>query len=134
MEILEGYVEHIRFQNQENGFVIATLSGSDGDTTIKGVMPGITEGIFIEAHGDFIDDKNYGLQFDVTSYLEVLPEDSESIRKYLASGAVKGIGRVMADRIVDMFGDDTFRIMDDSPEELARVKGISKKKIRIKLN
>lgn len=128
MKILEGYVDHIIFRNDENGFAIAKLTGKEGETTVKGSMPALSEGIYIEAHGDYVETANYGTQFEVVSYIEVLPDDSQAIRKYLASGAVKGIGKVMADRIVDMFGDDTFRIMDDCPEELARVRGISKKK------
>ncbi len=130
MEEIVGYVDHIIFQNQENGYTVFELVGDEEDIICVGLCKGITEGESIRAEGDYTEHPMYGKQFKITSYKVVPPTDCASIERYLASGAVKGIGAALAKRIVKMFGEDTFRIVEEEPERLAEVKGISERKAR----
>ncbi len=130
METLTGYVEHIIYQNQENGYTVLVLACEDEEITCVGPCKGLTEGENLEATGEYIEHPVYGSQFKITSYRVVAPSDAISVERYLASGAVKGIGAALAKRIVKCFGDDTFRIMEEEPERLAEVKGISERKAR----
>jgi len=130
METLTGYVEHIIYQNQENGYTVLVFVCEDEEITCVGSCKGLTEGENLEATGEYIEHPVYGSQFKIASYRVVAPSDAISVERYLASGAVKGIGAALAKRIVKMFGDDTFRIMEEEPERLAEVKGISERKAR----
>lgn len=130
MEALTGYVEHIIYQNQENGYTVLVLVCEEEEITCVGSCKGLTEGENLEATGEYIEHPVYGSQFKIASYRVVAPSDAISVERYLASGAVKGIGAALAKRIVKMFGDDTFRIMEEEPERLAEVKGISERKAR----
>ena len=130
MEILTGYVDHIIYQNQENGYTVLVLVCEEEEVTCVGACKGLTEGENLEATGEYIEHPVYGSQFKIASYRVVAPSDAISVERYLASGAVKGIGAALAKRIVKMFGDDTFRIMEEEPERLAEVKGISERKAR----
>ncbi len=130
METLTGYVDHIIYQNQENGYTVLVLACEDEEITCVGACKGLTEGENLEATGEYIEHPVYGSQFKIASYRVVAPSDAISVERYLASGAVKGIGAALAKRIVKMFGDDTFRIMEEEPERLAEVKGISERKAR----
>lgn len=124
---LKGYVEKIRFRNEVNGYTVFDISctGENEDMTCVGNLPFINEGEHIEVTGTYVEHRTYGLQF-LVSHLEIMKnDDSISIERYLASGAIKGIGAVMAKRIVEKFGEDTFRIMEEEPERLAEIKGIS---------
>ncbi len=126
-EKLKGYVEKIRFRNELNGYTVFDLSCSDEneDMTCVGNFPFINEGEHIEVTGSYVEHRTYGLQFSVSSLEVIKSDDNISIERYLASGAIKGIGAVMAKRIVEKFGGDTFRIMEEEPERLAEIKGIS---------
>ena len=130
METLNGYVEHIIYQKQENGYTVFVLVSEDKDITCVGTCKGLTNGENIEAVGDYVEHPVYGEQFKIMSYKVVAPKDSVSVERYLSSGAVKGIGAALAKRIVKRFGDDTFRIMEEEPERLAEIKGISERMAR----
>lgn len=130
MESINGYVEHIIFQNQENGYTVLNLVAEGEEVTCVGIFKGLTQGETISAQGDYIEHPVYGNQFKVSCYETVAPKDSVSMERYLGSGAVKGVGAALASRIVKKFGDDTFRIIEEEPERLAEVKGISERKAR----
>ncbi len=130
METISGYVEHIIFQNQENGYTVMNLVVDEEEITCVGMFKGLTQGETINAEGEYIEHPVYGSQFKASSYRTVAPKDSVSMERYLGSGAVKGVGAALAARIVKKFGDDTFRIIEEEPERLSEVKGISDRKAR----
>lgn len=136
-EIIEGYVEKIVFRNPENGYTVLSLVNDDNETTCVGMFTFINEGEFICATGNYTAHQLYGEQFQVESYEFKEPEDLDAIERYLGSGAIKGIGTALAARIVRKFKQDTFRIIEEEPERLSEVKGISEKmarEIAIQLN
>ena len=129
--LIEGVVESIIYANSENGYTVCSLSSDDGEEIIAvGMMPYLAEGEYIRAFGDFVVHPNYGKQFRVDNYEKSLPADESSILKYLQSGAVKGIGKVTAKRIVDRFGKDTLEVLEKHSEWLSDVKGISVSKAK----
>lgn len=128
MAVVEGCVEKIVFRNEDNGYTVLTLVEDGEEVTCVGTFQYIGEGESVEAEGDYIAHPTYGEQFRVSRYEIKAPEDTMAIERYLASGAVKGIGAVMAARIVKRFKKDTFRIIEEEPERLTEVKGISQKK------
>ena len=127
METIKGFVDHIIFQNADNGYTVLELVGEESEIILVGMMKGLTQGETIEAQGDYIEHPVYGVQFKVQTFKTVMPEDVASIERYLASGAIKGIGAALAARIVKKFGEDTFRIMEEEPERLVEIKGISER-------
>ena len=131
-EKVTGYIDHVIFRNEENGYTVLVIkiSGSEKELTCVGTFPDITQGMTIEAEGQFSQHHMYGKQFQIQSYVEKMPEDTLAMERYLGSGAIKGIGVALAARIVKYFGDDTLRIVEEEPERLAEVKGISEKKAR----
>ena len=131
-EKVTGYIDHVIFRNEENGYTVLVIkiSGSEEELTCVGTFPDITQGMTIEAEGQFSQHHMYGKQFQIQSYVEKMPEDTLAMERYLGSGAIKGIGAALAARIVKYFGDDTLRIVEEEPERLAEVKGISEKKAR----
>lgn len=128
VESLAGYVEHIIYRNADNGYTVLNLVSGEDEITCVGIFSAIAEGENIEAQGEYTEHPTYGQQFKVTSFEEKAPEDEEAIERYLGSGAIKGIGLVMAARIVRRFKEDTFRIIEEEPERLAEIKGISNRK------
>ena len=128
MESLAGYVEHIIYRNADNGYTVLNLVSGEDEITCVGVFSAIAEGENIEAQGEYTEHPTYGQQFKVASFEEKAPEDEEAIERYLGSGAIKGIGLAMAARIVRRFKEDTFRIIEEEPERLAEIKGISSRK------
>lgn len=128
MEKITGYVEHIVYRNTENGYTVLNLVSGEEETTCVGIFSSIAEGENIEAEGEFTEHPTYGEQFKVARFEEKMPEDREAIERYLGSGAIKGIGLALAARIVRRFKEDTFRIIEEEPERLAEVKGISENK------
>ena len=127
---MEGYVEHIIFRNAENGYTVFELVSGEEEVTCTGSFGYLNEGDFVSLEGQFVEHPMYGTQLQVTSYELRPPEDVVAIQRYLGSGAIKGIGETMAGRIVSKFGADTFRIMEEEPERLAEIKGISERKAR----
>ena len=121
-------MEHIIYRNADNGYTVLNLVSGEEEITCVGIFSAITEGENIEANGDYTDHPTYGTQFKVQSFEEKAPEDREAIERYLGSGAIKGIGLALAARIVRRFKEDTFRIIEEEPERLAEVKGISERK------
>jgi len=128
MDILEGFVDKIVFRNEENGYSVLSVICDDEEKTMVGILPYISEGEYIVAEGICSTHMMYGEQFQVKSYKIEAPEDMVSIERYLGSGAIKGIGPIMAARIVKKFKNDTFRIIEEEPERLAEIKGISPRK------
>jgi len=128
VESLAGYVEHIIYRNADNGYTVLNLVSGEDEITCVGIFSAIAEGENIEAQGEYTEHPTYGQQFKVTSFEEKAPEDEEVIERYLGSGAIKGIGLAMAARIVRRFKEDTFRIIEEEPERLAEIKGISNRK------
>ena len=137
METVRGYVEHITYRNEENGYTVLTLSdpgrekeGLDSEFTAVGSLPEVGEGELLELEGAWTSHHIYGEQFRLTSFEIRRPEDTAAIERYLGSGMIKGVRESLAHRIVSTFGKDTFRILDEEPERLSEIKGISKKKAR----
>lgn len=127
MEELQGYVDHIVFRNADNGYTVLNLISDEDEITCVGIFPVVTEGEILLLHGEYTSHPTYGEQFQMKSYETKPPEDVLSMERYLASGAIKGIGVALAARIVRRFKNDTFRIMEEEPERLAEVKGISER-------
>ena len=130
METVTGYVGHIVFRNEENGYTVFHLENDDGEVTCVGNFNFISEGELMELTGEYVNHNVYGTQFKVASHVVKEPEDVVSIERYLGSGAIKGIGAALAARIVRRFKEDTFRIIEEEPERLAEIKGISERKAR----
>lgn len=126
-DVLQGYIEKIVFRNAENGYTVLSLVNDDEEITCVGSFSFINEGEFVQVTGSFTAHPMYGEQFQVTSYEIKEPEDILSMEKYLGSGAIKGIGTALAARIVRRFKERTFQIIEEEPERLAEVKGISEK-------
>ena len=130
MEKIKGYIEHFIYKNSENGYGVANFV-CDGDEIIcTGTFNDADTGDMLEIEGEYVNHPVYGQQFKVSSYVITVPDDVTSMKLYLSSGAIKGIGEALADRIIRQFGEDTFRVIEDEPERLAEVKGISLKKAR----
>lgn len=127
MEKLKGYVDRIIYSNAENGYTVLNLIVDEDEVCCVGTFGKVDAGETLELEGDWTSHPMYGDQFKITSYHAVAADDVESVKRYLASGAIKGVGAALADRIVKKFGDDTFRIMEDEPERLVEVKGISER-------
>ena len=132
MEQREGYIEHIKFRNPDNGYTIFQLSepGGNDELTCVGNFPAISEGEYVKVEGAMTVHVLYGEQLQVSSYEICVPKDRLAVERYLGSGAIKGIGQTMAARIVRKFGDDTFRIIEREPERLAEIRGISDRMAR----
>ena len=129
METITGFVEHIVYRNEENGYTVLNLASNEEDEiTCVGVFQMISEGESLELTGEYTVHPSYGPQFKVQQYSIKAPEDIASIERYLGSGAIKGVGAALAARIVRKFKEDTFRIIEEEPERLAEIKGISERK------
>ena len=130
-DTVTGYIDHIIFRNEDNGYTVMVLKDSkEEELTCVGSFPAVTQGAVIEAEGVYTHHPVYGRQFQISSFTEKMPEDTMAMERYLGSGAIKGIGAALAARIVRRFGEDTIRIVEEEPERLAEVKGISEKKAR----
>lgn len=131
LEIITGYVERIVYRKAENGYTVFALSKEgEEETTCVGTFSVLSEGDFLELKGKYGEHPLYGEQFLVEEYENKEPEDAKAMERYLASGAIKGIGSALAARIVRRFKEDTFRVMEEEPERLAEIKGISHKMAR----
>ena len=130
MESIKGYIDHFIYRNAENGYGVMTFVADGEEITCVGTFHDVDAGDTLELEGEMTEHPVYGEQLKVSGYKVSVPTDAESIERYLGSGAIKGIGEAMARRIVKKFGDDTFRIIEDEPERLAEIKGISARKAR----
>ena len=131
-ESITGYIDHIIFRNEDNGYTVMVLKGvsEEDELTCVGSFPVVTQGASVELEGNFTQHPVYGKQFQAVRLTEKMPEDALAMERYLGSGAIKGIGAALAGRIVRHFGDETFQIVENEPERLSEVKGISEKKAR----
>ena len=131
-ESITGYIDHIIFRNEDNGYTVMVLKGGseEDELTCVGSFPVVTQGASVELEGNFTQHPVYGKQFQAVRLTEKMPEDALAMERYLGSGAINGIGAALAGRIVRHFGDDTFQIVENEPERLSEVKGISEKKAR----
>ena len=131
-ESITGYIDHIIFRNEDNGYTVMVLKGGseEDELTCVGSFPVVTQGASVELEGNFTQHPVYGKQFQAVRLTEKMPEDALAMERYLGSGAITGIGAALAGRIVRHFGDDTFQIVENEPERLSEVKGISEKKAR----
>ena len=130
MEEVKGYVDHIVYRNADNGYTVFNLNNEDGELTCVGTFHYIEEGELLKLTGEYVMHALYGMQLSVSSSEVCEPEDLMSIERYLGSGAIRGLGAALAGRIVRKFREDTFRIIEEEPERLAEVKGISERKAR----
>ncbi len=128
-ELLEltGTIETVIFRNEQNGYTVIELSG-DEEITAVGIMPDVNSGEEVRLIGKFKPHPNYGMQFSVTTYEKTMPSDAIGILKYLSSGAIKGIGPAIAGKIVKEFGSASLDVMENQPERVARIKGITTEK------
>ena len=128
LQKLEGSIEHVIYSNEENGYAICDMAIADDEiVTIVGTLPMISAGDNLAVYGQWIHNPKYGRQFSVSQYERMMPADTASILRYLASGVIKGIGPKTAMRIVEEFGEDTFDVIENHPDWLAEIKGISRK-------
>ena len=134
MPRLEGSVESIVFRNEDNHYTVARFRPNDSGrlfrddlTTIVGVLPGVHVGELLSVEGEWEKDPKYGRQLHITNFTQRLPASKEGIARYLGSGLIKGVGPKKAQRIVEYFGEQTLAIIEQQPERLSEVKGISTK-------
>ena len=130
MEKVKGYIDHIIFQNRENGYAVLSFVEENDELICVGYFKNVEAGEVLEIEGNYIEHPVYGLQLKAESFRVVPPDDVVSMERYLSSGAIKGIGEALAKRIVKAFGEDTFRIIEEEPERLSEIKGISERKAR----
>jgi exodeoxyribonuclease V alpha subunit len=131
MPEIQGVVDDIVFQNEENGYAIAHIVGNNDRITIVGVIPFLSEGQDLKLQGQWVVHPQFGKQFKVEGCEEVLPSTAAGIEKYLASGVISGIGPVTARKIVEKFGEKTLDILDNDIDKLKEIEGIGEKKIDI---
>ena len=128
METVQGYIDHFIYRNELNGYGVAELQTEDEELICVGFFQGIDQGENVKITGQYVEHAVYGLQLKAEKITVIAPEDAYAMERYLAGGAIKGIGASLAKRIVKKFGSDTFRIMEEEPERLAEIKGISERK------
>lgn len=122
---LEGQIEEIIYQNETNSYTIAELVTEEEIYTVVGYLPFINEGDYLSLEGKFVTHQDYGRQFKIETFEKKMPETTEALERYLASGIIKGIGPSTAKKIVDKFGQETISIFKFEPKRLAEIKGIS---------
>ena len=127
METIKGYVDHIIYQNKDNGYAVLSMNVDDEEEICVGIFRGVDNGENLEITGEYVEHPSYGFQFKANSFKAVEPDDLLSMERYLGSGAIKGVGEALAKRIVKKFGKDTFRVIEEEPERLVEVKGISER-------
>ncbi len=128
MEKIQGYIDHFIYFNESNGYGVIELYTEEEDIICVGSFGGIGQGENVEITGQYVEHAVYGRQLKAESIKVLTPEDAFAMERYLAGGAIKGVGPALAKRIVSKFGNDTFRIMEEEPERLAEIKGISERK------
>ncbi len=125
--VICGYVDHIIYQNAENGYTVMSVSDEKNEVTVTGMFRGIETGERVRIEGVMQEHPSYGEQLRMENYEVLAPDDRKSIERYLGSGAIKGVGEKLAQRIVKKFGEDTFRVIEEEPERLVEIKGISER-------
>ena len=127
MEI-KGHVENFIYQNEDNGYSICLFDIGEELITIVGYLPFVNVGDTLKLNGNYVVHQEYGQQFKVLTFEKMLPETTEGMEKYLASGVIKGIGPATAKKIVDNFQEETIHVLKFEPEKLSQIKGITKEK------
>ena len=127
---LKGEVQDIIYQNEVNSYTIATFETPDEETTIVGYLPFVTEGDTLKVIGTYVEHKDYGTQFKVTTFEKLMPETLSALQRYLSNGSIKGVGEATAKRIIKKFGEDTINVIKYDPIRLAEVKGITEEKAK----
>ena len=128
-DTVSGIVDSLIYQNEENGYTVCEIEDTGGNpVTLCGIMPFLGEGDRITAQGAWVNHPTYGRQFRVDSYDKSLPAEEGDILRYVASGAVKGVGPKTAQKIVETFGTDAFDVIANHPDWLCEISGITKKK------
>ena len=128
-DAVSGIVETLIYQNEENGYTVCEIEDTAGNpVTVCGIIPYLSEGDRITVRGSWVTHPTYGRQFKAESFDKTLPAEEGDILRYLASGAVKGIGPKTAQKLVDTFGTDTFDVISNHPDWLEEIPGITKKK------
>lgn len=122
--IREGYIEKIVYKSDETGYCVMSVEGEEGEEIFVGTLPGAGEGLYVIAEGEYVNHPQYDIQFKFSSCEIQMPKDTLGIERYLGSGIIKGIGAVLAKKIVKKFKDDTLRIIEEEPERLAEISGI----------
>ena len=131
ISVVEGSVEGIIYSNEDNGYTILELITDKNElVTAVGIMPYVGEEETLKVYGKWVHNPKYGRQFSVSSYEKVMPTNAASIMRYLASGVIKGIGPKTAQKIVEVYGEDTFDVIENHPEWLGEISGITHKKAR----
>jgi len=130
LDTVTGYVDHIIYQNKENGYAVVALVTEGEELVCVGSFHTIETGETLELEGNFVEHPLYGMQLKVEKAQRVQPDDETSMVRYLGSGAIKGVGESLAARIVKKFGRDSFRVIEEEPERLVEIKGISERKAR----
>ena len=128
MPTLSGIIDKVIYQNKDNGYTVAALETPDGEITVVGLLPMVAEGEQIEVEGEYKLNPKHGQQFEVSSFLSKLPVEEAAILRYLSSGIVKGVRAKTAKMLVDTFGPDTLDVIENHPEELVQIRGISAEK------
>ena len=128
MEKLEGSVIGTVFRNEENGYSVLTVRSGRSECTVVGALPVLNPGEQGVFTGEWVEHKAYGRQFKCTNVVIQMPTTQLGIERYLASGAIRGIGASMARLIVKEFGEETMEVLAEHPEQLMRVSGIGRKK------
>ena len=128
---VSGTVDSVIYSSEETGYTVCLLESEGECVTVVGTLPYLTEGDRITAYGSFVNHPVYGVQFKCEFFERVMPETKGDILRYLSSGAVKGIGPKTASRIVDKFGEDSFDVIENHPDWLAEINGISQKKAAV---
>ncbi|MBQ4323073.1 MAG: ATP-dependent RecD-like DNA helicase [Clostridia bacterium] len=128
MPTLSGIIEKVIYQNRDNGYTVAALETPDGEITVVGLLPLVAEGEQIEVEGEFKLNPKHGQQFEVSSFLSRLPVEETAILRYLSSGIVKGVRAKTAKLLVDAFGPNTLDVIENDPEQLVQIRGISPEK------
>lgn len=127
---LKGEVQDIIYQNEVNSYTIATFETPDEETTIVGYLPFVSEGDTLKVIGTYVEHKDYGTQFKVTTFEKLMPETLSALQRYLSNGSIKGVGEATAKRIIKKFGEDTINIIKYDPIRLAEIKGITEEKAK----
>ena len=128
-DYMQGTVSAVIYQNEENGYTVLRLDVGDGAlVTVVGCMPGVAPGESISVQGSWTRHASYGEQFKAETVERRLPAGAKAIFDYLSSGAVRGIGAATARRMIEEFGEDALTVLEEHPEQLTRIKGITRKK------
>lgn len=130
LQKVEGTVSSIIFQNEENGYTILRLDASGEELTVVGEMPGVSPGEYLTVQGGWVRHATYGTQFKAELVERRLPQGLKEVFHYLSSGAVKGVGKATARLLIEAFGEDALTVMEEDPEKLTKIKGISPKRAR----